>query len=575
MEAEIMCLKRTGRFLQSVLTIATLVIAATHGMLQAEDNAVLPGTKCPKKIAVLAETVTPAVFQEYRYFSGQGQTEIVAVKTPVSGLLSEIKVSEGSLVDAGQELAIMNAGMGAEIKKLEAAAAKAKKILIARQNWKEKSEKAIQNAEKDYQTALDLLNQKKAQADLIVKAPVAGIVHLVMAAGTETVADALLLEIGNPRQMIFSAPLADADKGLLAVGEKLIGTTAGLNAELEAEVVAVSETLVTFRVNNEAGQVKDGVSFTFKKFIAEHIDAITVPTPAVQKDSLGDFVYVLEKKKAKKLYVTLGAAANGKTVVAKGLASGAMLVVSGFECLVDGKPVRIVNQEELAKEKAKAVKKEKEAIKAEKKPVEPEVKAEKTEESEKIEWVDKGLFRVGLTFERFTVNDKNYHDFYKNKFQHIPGIEFSYQVAEKIDVWAAARYYSDSEPTEYFKAKSTFTLIPISLGARFRPVKGGFLEPFIGAGVNFYLYSEKISEESSLEPTSGSAFGFHFQGGSYFYVSRSFLENIFAKHHRLLLGEIFVKYNIVKKTLAEELPVGTDKFDIGGIEIGIGLVVKF
>jgi len=203
------------------------------------------------------------------------------------------------------------------------------------------------------------------------------------------------------------------------------------------------------------------------------------------------------------------------------------------------------------------------------------LQAEETAEPEKIEWVDEGLFRIGLNFERFTVNDKNYQDFYKNKFQHIPGIELSYQVADKLDIWTAARYYSDSKPTGYLENKSTFTLIPLSLGVRYRPVKGGFLEPFIGAGVNFYLYSEKISGESVLEPTRGSAFGFHFQGGSYFYFSRSFLENIFAKHHRLLLGEIFFKYNIVKKTLSEPFPVGADKFDIGGIEVGIGLVVKF
>ena len=51
---------------------------------------------------------------------------------------------------------------------------------------------------------------------------------------------------------------------------------------------------------------KDGVTFTFKKFIAEHAEAISIPSAAIQKDSLGDFVYVIEKKKAKKLYVTLG-----------------------------------------------------------------------------------------------------------------------------------------------------------------------------------------------------------------------------------------------------------------------------
>ena len=255
--------EKTGKFVKTLLAVALLTVVAANGMLQAEDTAVLPGTKCPKKIAVLAETVKPGIFLEYRYFTGQSRAEIVAVKSPVSGLLSEVKVSEGSLVDAGQDLAVMNAGMGEEIKKLEAAAAKAKKILTARQNWKEKSEKAIQNAEKDYQSALELLNQKKALADQIVKAPVAGIVHLVIAAGTETAAEALLLEITNPRQMIFQVPLTDTDKGSVTIGEKFVGMAEGSDSEIEAEVIALSDALVTFRVNNEANQVKGRRHFHF------------------------------------------------------------------------------------------------------------------------------------------------------------------------------------------------------------------------------------------------------------------------------------------------------------------------
>ena len=78
------------------------------------------------------------------------------------------------------------------------------------------------------------------------------------------------------------------------------------------------------------------------------------PTSAVQKDSLGDFVYVAEKKKAQKLYVILGASRAGKTMILKGLAADTPLIISGFECLADGKKIRIFNQEELAKEKAKA-----------------------------------------------------------------------------------------------------------------------------------------------------------------------------------------------------------------------------
>ncbi len=559
-----------------VLMMAVLLIAAA-GVLRAEDNAEVPVTPCPKKVSVVVDMLKPTIFMEYRYFSAQGQAEIVAVKSPVSGLLSEIMVSEGSLVDADQELAVMNAGMSEEIKKLEAAAAKAKKILTDRQNWKEKSEQAIRNAEKDYQKALDLLNEKKAQAGQIVKAPLAGIVHLVMAPGTETEAGALLMEISNPKRMVFQAPLAGSDLGSLKVGEKFIGMTEGSESQVEANVVAVSDHMVCFGVDNEDNQVKDGDTFTFKKFIAEHADAIVIPSDAIQKDKQGDFVYVAEKKKAKKVYVTLGAVTMDKTMVVKGLDTDVMLVVSGLDCLAEGKKIRIVNREELAREQVEVQVKEKEkpAVKKDKKTAKPEKPAKIVDEAETIGQARQNRYMIGLTFERFTINDKNFRDFYSNRFKHIPGLEFSYQAVDKIDVWAAARLYTDKQTTEFYEDTVSFTLIPFSLGARFRPVKMGSFEPFVGAGFNVYYYGESISGSSGLENTSGLAFGLHFQGGSYFYFGPSFLRSIFQKHNRSLLGEIFVKYNIISKTLSELLPDGTDKFDLGGIEIGLGIVVKF
>jgi hypothetical protein len=63
----------------------------------------------------------------------------------------------------------------------------------------------------------------------------------------------------------------------------------------------------------------------------------------------------------------------------------------------------------------------------------------------------------------------------------------------------------------------------------------------------------------------GKATGFYFQGGAYFHVMPI----------HMLQGEIFLKYNICKKTLPELLPDGTDQLDLGGFEVGIGLVVKF
>jgi RND family efflux transporter MFP subunit len=561
-----MNLKKSGVFL---LVMAFLFIAVSVGALPAEDNAAASGTPCPKKVAVVVETVKPAIFQGYQYFSGQGQAEIVAVISPVSGMLSEIMVSEGSLVDAGQDLAVLNAGLNEEVKKLEMAAAKAKKILAARQNWKEKSEPAVQAAAREYQKALDLLNNAKAQTNQVVKAPVAGIVHLVKAAGAEISANDLLLEISNPRQMVFKISLGAADKGTLSAGDKFIGTAEGTSAEVEAEIVALSETHVTFRVNNDRNQVKEGVGFTFMKLKAEYAEAIAVPFTAILKDSLGPFVYVAEKKKAKKMYVTLGDQGKGKTMIEKGLVAGEALIVSGFDCLIDGKKIRIVNQEEMEKEEAEIRAKEKESkpIQAEIKVTEPEVKAETGKAGDQ-------LFMVGLTFERFTINDKNMREYYSNWFQHIPGLELSYQAFNKFDVWFSGKYYSDTQTTAFYEDTVKFTLLPFSLGLRFRPTKMGSFEPFIGAGVNVYYYMESISGESDLANTTGLALGFHFQGGTYIYFT-NFLKSIFLKHNRTLLGEIFVKYNIVSKSLAELTPDGADKLDLGGLEMGIGLVVKF
>jgi multidrug efflux pump subunit AcrA (membrane-fusion protein)/outer membrane protein W len=575
--------KKTSIFL---LGMAVFFIGATASALRAEDDILPPGINCPEKLAVLVQTVKTEVFLEYQ-FSGQGHAEIVAVKSPVSGVLSEIKVSEGSLVDAGQELVVLNSGLSEEIKKLTAEAAKAKNILTTRQNWKVKNEKAVQSAVTAYQKALSLLNTKKAQTNQIVKAPLAGIVHLVMAVGSETAVDAVLLEISNPRQMLFLFSLTDSDKGLLTVGDKLIGTTEGSSSEVAAEVFAVNESQAVFGVNNSENQVKEGVIFTFKKPEAVHLDAIVIPTFAIQHDSLGDFVYVAEKKKARKLYVTLGKSRAGKTTVLKGMSTETTLVgrsgedktmvlkgltvdtpliISGFECLSDGKKIRILNQEELAKVKAEvlATVKEKAETQDENKVSEQIVKTEAAE-AQKGRLVLKNRFRLGVIFGRFSINDKNLRAFYLNWFKNIPGIEFSITTIDNVDLWMSYKIFSEKLQTTYYGNEIKFKLVPLSLGLRYRFPKLGVIEPFVGAGLNLYSYSETITGESELESTMGKATGFYFLGGAYFHVLPI----------HMLQGEIFLKYNIAKKTLLDLLPDGTDQLDLGGFEVGVGLVVKF
>lgn len=331
-----------------------LMPAQSDTIATGADGTVQKKAKCPRRVAVLLETVKPATFSEYRYLSGQGQFDVIAVVSPIAGIVSEIKVDEGTLVDAGQELAVLNADQDEKIKILKQETEKKKKILTARQNWKVKSERAIQTAEQDYQAALTLLEESRILANRIILAPLAGIARVKTVAGAEIAQETLMFEIVDPLHLRVDAAL-DADAaGFFNSGEKLMSAAEGFSGELEAEIVAVSKSQVGFRVNNSAGQLREGMTINCKKLKAEHIDVIMVPASAIQHDGLGDFVYTADKKKAKKLYVTLGASEAGKTMIDKGLISGSQLIVSGFECLADKKKIRVVNVEEMAKEKAVA-----------------------------------------------------------------------------------------------------------------------------------------------------------------------------------------------------------------------------
>ncbi len=171
-------------------------------------------SECPGKVTVISETLKPQPFQEYREYSGAALPETVVVNSPTAGTVSLLKVQAGSLVEKGQELLSLNAGVNEEVKALEQEALRKQKILKARQGWKVKSEKAVLSAENDYKKTLALLEQKKAQAAQVVSAPLAGTVQsLAVAAGAEIAIDAELLEISSSSHLLVRAPLAADDAG--------------------------------------------------------------------------------------------------------------------------------------------------------------------------------------------------------------------------------------------------------------------------------------------------------------------------------------------------------------------------
>jgi len=171
-------------------------------------------------------------------------------------------------------------------------------------------------------------------------------------------------------------------------------------------------------------------------------------------------------------------------------------------------------------------------------------------------------FRIGVYFEGSMLNDKNLTGFFGHSQRNLPGFEASVHTLYNVDVWASYRIYTDKTRTTYYGKEDKFKINQASLGVVYRPIIWKILEPFVGAGIEIYSYSEKI-EGDALPGTSGNAFGFHVQGGTYVNI------------YKFLAGKVFVRLNSVKKTLSEALPDGATKLDLGGKEFGVGLVFKF
>ncbi len=172
-------------------------------------------------------------------------------------------------------------------------------------------------------------------------------------------------------------------------------------------------------------------------------------------------------------------------------------------------------------------------------------------------------FRLGAYFEGWTLNDKNLTSFFGHSQRNLGGFEASVHTVFNIDVWISHRKYSDETKTPVYGNTDKFEMTGTSIGLIYRPLVWKIIEPFIGAGAEFYSYSETIQGQTQLRPTTGNAGGVHVQAGVYVNVTK------------FLSGKLFVRLNRVKEALEQALPEGPTELDLGGKEFGLGLIFRF
>lgn len=394
-------------FLCLLFTFSTPVIAEKTA---AEEETAAAEEKCPGRVKVLVETVVPGTFLEdidlEKRILPAGDTEI---KNTVAGIIKKVEKPVGSEIKAGDVILTLDtekiekdiADANVEIKKW-------KRILWERENWKERSEAAENQAKQQIKRNEEVL--EKAEAKLprcAITSPVDGMLGTLNANEGDHISEGYVI-----------ANVVDVQKVKIDLSQYADNVTNG--QEIEIRLKELSQTAAgivqkddsgrgTFIfIDNQDRKILIGMTAAFRVLLKKHKDVVVVPEEKLLRDDGGVFVYTVDPaaKRARKNYLKLGPTEKGNVLIREGLAGGDEIIVSevlsakqgtlkeGIPCVQDNKKIKVVA---LDSRKGKFVKRkpaEKEIVetKVEKPPVvkpvkkrPPEVEVPKPVEKKPVE----------------------------------------------------------------------------------------------------------------------------------------------------------------------------------------------
>ncbi len=303
----------------------------------------------------------------------------VSVQSLVSGMLTNVAITEGDEVRAGQTLfQIDSRPFSAELDRVRGTLARDEAQLarargdstrfagLARDGYitRQQLDQAFTDVNALGATvAADRAAEQRAQLDLdntTIRAPIGGRTgQLAIKAGNlvRAQADPPLVTINELRPVLvrFSVPERDfaemrsragLDKPLTVsvhpnVGDsthRTTGTLAFINNVVDR---ATGSVLLKARVSNRDRNLWPGQFVTIGLELSVDRNAVTVPAEAVVTTASGSFVYVVDSGTAKRVGVKVGRQSGGAVKLDSGLVGGEQVIVEGQNKLSDGAKIEL------------------------------------------------------------------------------------------------------------------------------------------------------------------------------------------------------------------------------------------
>ena len=303
--------------------------------------------------------VKQGAFERFTEVRGSAESRRnVAISSQMGGEIKRVHVREGQRVAKGDVLVSLNAEvLQSSLAELKSTYDLAKTTYERQERlWKQKigTEMQYLQAKNQKEGIEKRIAATEAQLDqLILKAPFSGTIDQVDALEGQLATPGLpLVRIVSASDLYINADVSDDFIGKIKAGDKVKVFFPGPDTELNSYVSSVGQVINpenrTFSVevklpDGSSVQPNQIAAVTFRDYV--NANAYSVPTKLIQRDSQGQFVYLVEKKNnetvARKAYIQTGVSYNGNTEVLTGLSSGQLLVGAGFREVADGVEIEV------------------------------------------------------------------------------------------------------------------------------------------------------------------------------------------------------------------------------------------
>jgi RND family efflux transporter MFP subunit len=284
----------------------------------------------------------------------------VLVQPEMSGTIIKKFVEEGQDIAKGQPIAELDVEpLKRQIEELEKRIELAQTFYERQANlWNQKIGTEIQylqakNNLESLQKSLDVLKANKDKA--VVRAPISGTVDNFLANVGEMANPAMpFCRIVNLASVKIEAEVSETYIKSVKKGDIVKVSFPNLNLEMPVKIEQIGQFInpqnrtfkIKMGINNQDRSLRPNSMAVVKIKNFDKANSVVVPTQIIQQTTEGkSFLFVVRQENGKniikKLNITTGMSYQGNTLVEEGLQAGDLVVIKGYNEVIDGEEVGV------------------------------------------------------------------------------------------------------------------------------------------------------------------------------------------------------------------------------------------